>query len=101
MFYTSCKLRNLETQYNDFGAKIDDVVVETEVPIVKIEKVKATEFYKANEEGLKPELRIVISNVNYNGEQELEYGGTIYSVIRTEDNINDIVIIAERKLKNV
>lgn len=101
MFYTSCKLRSLETQYNDFGAKIDDVVVETEVPIVKIEKVKATEFYKANEEGLKPELRIVISNVNYNGEQELEYGGTIYSVIRTEDNINDIVIIAERKLKNV
>lgn len=101
MFYTSCKLRSLQTQYNNFGAKIDDVVVEIEVPIVRIEKVRATEFYKANEEGFQPELRIVISNVNYNGEQELEYGGTIYSVIRTEDNINDIVIVAERKLKNV
>lgn len=100
MYYPTIKLRKIEAQYNSFGAKTGDLVVETEVPILRIEKVKSTEFYKANEQGYKPELRLRISNLNYDGEQEFEYGDKIYSVIRTEDNINDILIIAQKKIKN-
>ena len=101
MIYTSCTLRKVEAQYNDYGAKTTDKITETEVPIIKIEKVKVTEFYKAGEQGYKPELRLVISTLNYNDEQELEYGGTVYTVIRTEPSIDEMIIVAERKLKNV
>ena len=100
MYSLSCKLRKVEPQYNDFGAKMEDRVIETEVPILRKERMRASEFYQANEQGMKPELRIVISNLNYNQEQELEYMDEIYSVIRTDDYLNEILIIAERKIEN-
>ena len=101
MIYTSCTLRKIEAQYNDYGAKTTDKITETEVPIIKIEKVKVTEFYKAGEQGYKPNLRLVISALNYDDEQELEYGGVVYTIIRTEPSLDEVVIVAERKLKNV
>lgn len=100
MYNTSCKLRLVEPQYNNFGARIEDLVTETEVPILRIEQVRATEFYKANEQGYRPSLRIRISNLNYNNEQELEYNNVIYTIIRTEDYLNDMLLICERKIKN-
>lgn len=101
MYATSCKLRKIEPQYNSYGSRIEDLVTETEVPILRIEQVRMTEFYKASEQGYKPSLRIRISNLNYNGEEELEYMNIVYTIIRTEDYLNDMLIIAERKLKNV
>lgn len=100
MYSLTCKLRKVEPQYNDFGAKIQDLIIETEVPILRRERMRISEFYQANEQGMKPELRIIISNLNYNGEQELEYMGEIYSVIRTDDDLGDILIIAQKKLEN-
>lgn len=100
MIYTSCTLRKLTINYNDFGAKIDDSIVETEVPIIRIEKVRQTEFYKASEVGFKPELRLVISTLNYNDEEELKYGEVIYSIIRKEIGIDTMILICERKIKN-
>lgn len=100
MYSLSCKLRKVEPQYNNFGAKIEDLVVETEVPILRRERMRINEFYQANEQGMKPELRIIISNLNYNGEQELEYMDEVYSVIRTDDYLNDILIIAQKKIEN-
>lgn len=100
MYNTSCKLRLVEPQYNNFGARIEDLVTKTEVPILRIEQVRATEFYKANEQGYRPSLRIRISNLNYNNEQELEYNNVIYTIIRTEDYLNDMLLICERKIKN-
>lgn len=100
MYNTSCKLRLVEPQYNNFSARIEDLVTETEVPILRIEQVRATEFYKANEQGYRPSLRIRISNLNYNNEQELEYNNVIYTIIRTEDYLNDMLLICERKIKN-
>jgi SPP1 family predicted phage head-tail adaptor len=100
MYSTSCKLRLVEPQYNSFGARIEDKVTETEIPILRIEQVRATEFYKANEQGYRPSLRLRIANLNYNNEQELEYNNTIYTIIRTEDYLNDMLLICERKIKN-
>lgn len=101
MYSTSCKLRKITPQYNSYGAKTDDSVTETEVPILRKERMRISEFYQAQEQGMKPELRIRISNLNYNGEQELEYMGEIYTIIRTDDYINDILIIAHKKIKNI
>lgn len=100
MIYTSCKLRKITANYNEYGAKIADTITETEVPILRFEKVKVTEFYRAGEQGFRPSLRIVISNLNYNDEEELEYGDVIYSIIRKEVGIDTMVIVAERKIKN-
>lgn len=101
MYCTSCKLRLIETQYSSIGSKLADKVTETEVPILRIEQVRAKEFYQANELGYRPSLRIRINNLSYNNEQELEYNGTIYTIIRTEDYLNDMVLICERKIKNL
>lgn len=100
MYSLTCILRKTEPQYNSFGAKVEDRVIETEVPILRKERMRVNEFYQATQQGMKPELRIIISNLNYNGEQELEYMGVVYSVIRTEDYLNDMLIIAERKIEN-
>lgn len=101
MICTSIILRKMTPSYNEYGAKVADEVVETEVPIMKFEKVKAPEYYRANEQGFRPELRVVISVLNYNEEEELEYNGTIYSIIRKEEYIDTMTLIAERKLENV
>lgn len=100
MIYVSCILRKVTPNYNDFGAKAEDTVVETEVPILRHERIRESEFYRAGEQGFKPELRIVISALNYNDEEELEYGGIVYTIIRIESGIDEMTIIAERKLKH-
>ena len=43
------------------------------VPIIKQNSIMFEEFYEANEQGIRPEVRFVISSLNYNREQELEY----------------------------
>lgn len=77
-------------------------VTETVVPILRIENVYASEFYRASQSNFKPELRIVISSYNYSGENEFEYNSINYSIIRTENaNQDELVIIAERKTKDI
>lgn len=101
MYSMSCKLRKITPQYNSYGAKTGDSVTETEVPILRKERMRINEFYQAQEQGMKPELRIRISNLNYNGEEELEYMGEIYTIIRKEDYIGDMLIVAQKKMKNI
>lgn len=101
MIYTSCILRKLTINYNDFGAKTADSVTETEIPIIRVEKVRQTEFYRASAEGFQPELRLVISTLNYNDEEEVQYGDIVYSIIRKEIGIDTMILVCERKIKNV
>ena len=69
-----------------------------EVPIIEIQDVYQSEFYNASQQGLKPSLRVLISNLNYSGEQELIYMGYHYSVIRVDmvDNEN-IALVCEKR----
>lgn len=69
-----------------------------EVPIIEIQDVYQSEFYNASQQGLKPSLRVLISNLNYAGEQELIYMGYHYSVIRVDmvDNEN-IALVCEKR----
>lgn len=97
----SCKLLSTTLQTDNIGVQ-KEITTEVEVPIIKIEEVYANEFYEANEQGFKPTLRLRISSLNYNNEKELVYMGATYSIIRaTEPYADEIVLICERKVKNV
>lgn len=97
----SCKLLSTTLKTDSIGVQ-KEVKAEVEVPIIKVEEVYANEFYEANEQGFKPTLRLRISALNYNNEEELIYMRTTYSIIRaSEPYADEIVLICERKVKNV
>ena len=98
----SCKLISATYKSNDIGVQNPIGIKKIEIPIIKVEEVYANEFYEANEQGFKPTLRLRISSLNYNNEQELIYMGITYSIIRVSEPYTDeIVLICERKVKNV
>lgn len=97
----SCKLLSTTIQEDSIGVQ-KEVVTETEIPIIKIEEIYANEFYEANMQGFKPTLRLRISALNYNNEEELIYMGITYSIIRvSEPYADEVLLICERKVKNV
>lgn len=96
-----CTLLSTSIQSNSIGVEKE---TQTEVicPIIKVEDVYANEFYEANEQGFRPTLRLRISVLNYNGEQELKYKGITYSVIRTQEpEADELILVCERKVKDV
>lgn len=99
----SCKLLSATCTSNDIGVQNDKPqIIETEIPIIKIEDIYGNEFYKANEQGYKPTLRLRISNLNYNNQKELIYMNVKYTVIRTQEvTVDELILICERKMKNV
>lgn len=97
----SCKLLSTQIIADSIGVE-KEKQTELEVPIIKVEDIYANEFYEANEQGFKPTLRLRISSLNYGGENELMYMGTVYSIIRTQEPVADeIILVCERKVKNV
>ena len=77
-------------------------IVENEVPIISTERVWKDEFYKANQQGLRPSIRIKMSILNYNDEEELIYMGNHYTVIRTDgDNDDEVILVCQRRANNV
>ena len=70
----------------------------TEIPIIDIEDVYQSEFYNAAQQGLKPTLRLRISDLNYNQEPELEYMNERYSIIRVDMiNNEEIALVCEKR----
>ena len=98
-----CKLIKQNYKQNEIGTFIPDgKPIELEIPIIRVEDIYAKEFYEANEKGYKPSLRLIISPLNYDDEEELIYMGKVYSIIRTQEvEADELAIICGRKLKNV
>ena len=97
----SCKLLSTTITEDNIGVQ-KEVTTEIEIPIIKVEEIYAKEFYEANEQGFNPTLRLKISALNYNNEKELIYMGTTYSIIRpSEPYADEVVLVCERKVKNV
>ena len=97
----SCKLLSTTIQEDSIGVQ-KEVKVETEIPIIKVEDVYTNEFYEANEQGYKPSLRLKISALNYNNQQELIYMSKTYTIIRTQElTADEFILVCERKIKNV
>lgn len=71
---------------------------EKEVPLIEVQDVYQSEFYNASQQGLKPSLRLLISDLNYNDEEELIYMNKHYSVIRV-DRVNNeqIALVCEKR----
>ena len=97
----SCKLLKITTESNKIGVE-EESVAEKEVPIIKVEEIYANEFYEANEQGYKPSLRLRLSALNYDNEQELIYMNIRYSIIRVSEPYPDeVILVCERKVRNV
>ena len=95
-----CKLLSTTSKADDIGVQKNVVkTTETEIPILK---VYANEYYRANEQGYKPSLRLRISTLNYDNQKELIYMNNKYSIIRTQEvTVDELILICERKIKNV
>lgn len=97
----ACILLSTTIEQDDIGKEIETVKKRL-IPIIKVEDVYANEYYQANQQGFKPSLRLRISALNYNDEEELIYMGKTYSIIRTQEpTADEVVLICERKIKNV
>ena len=97
----SCILLSTTLVENEIGVQ-KEKIVEIPIPIIKVEDVYKDEYYEANQQGYKPTLRLRISALNYNKEEELIYMETTYSIIRaSEPYADEVVLICERKVKNV
>lgn len=98
---TNCKLISTIVEQNDIGVEIIKTI-EKDCPIIKIEDIYANEYYQANQSGFKPNLRLKVSKLNYEDELELIYMNKTYNIIRTqESSLDEIVLVCERKVKNV
>lgn len=98
----SCKLLSTTSIQNDIGVPIPQKTVEIEIPIIKVEDIYANEYYEANQAGYQPTLRLRISVLNYNNEKELIYMGTTYTIIRVQEiTADELILVCERKIKNV
>lgn len=97
----SCKLLSTTLNINSIGVQKKETI-EVEIPIIKVEDIYANEFYEANEQGYKPSLRLRISNLNYDNQSELIYMNKTYTIIRTQEiTADELILVCERKLKNV
>ena len=99
----SCKLLSTTSKTDDIGVQKNATeTTETEIPILKVEDIYANEYYRANEQGYKPSLRLRISTLNYDTQKELIYMNNKYSIIRTQEvTVDELILICERKIKNV
>ena len=96
-----CILLSKEIIQDEIGVE-KEITKESPIPIIKIEDIYANEYYAANQSGYKPTLRLKISALNYEGQSELKYMETIYTIIRaTDPYLDEVTLICERKIKNV
>lgn len=98
----SCKLLSTTYKKNEKGVLIPEKTTEREIPIIDEEDIYADEYYQANQQGYKLSLRLIISILNYQNEEELIYMNTKYSIIRTQKkNEDELILVCGRKIKNV
>ena len=77
-------------------------IKENPVPIISVEKVWKDEFYKANQQGIRPSIRIKMSSLNYDDEEEVIYMEKNYTIIRVDgDNEAEVVLVCARRANNV
>lgn len=64
----------------------------------KVASVGMNEFYQAQANGIKADLKIILSDyLEYNDERKLEYDGKCYDIIRTYRTVNNQLEITASK----
>lgn len=98
MIDITCKLISQNYEIDSVGNQLlKDTYIE--IPIIEVQDIYQNEFYNASQQGLKPTLRLLISDLNYNDEEELEYMKKRYTIIRVDrvDNEN-IALVCEKRV---
>ena len=84
--------------YDEYGNEI--ILQPWKEIFVQVDTVYNTEFYNAAQAGLRPTMRFYITHrIDYNGETEIVYEGTRYSVIRTDWSGFGVALVCEEKAK--
>ncbi len=103
MFDDVIKLMSKTDTVNEWG---DTVSTFTERTVfAEVRSVGQTEFYQAQANGLKPEIKFVIADfADYHGEEQLKhtpFGGTeqVYDVLRTFRNKINLEIVCKRGIE--
>ena len=101
MVEVSCFLIKKKIVSDSIGVQ-KEIEEKKEALIIRHEDIYSKEFYEADITGKKPTLRIVVSSLEFNDEEELEYCGKRYTIIRSQiKDLDEVILICERKLKNV
>jgi SPP1 family predicted phage head-tail adaptor len=67
---------------NDIGDTIE--TPKSEMRFAKIKSIGQSEFYQAQAQGLKPEIKFELADyLDYNNQEEVVYNGFRYKVLRT------------------
>jgi SPP1 family predicted phage head-tail adaptor len=88
VIYLSAK----KSQINNVGNRI-----QTEERVLRLAKIKSigqSEFYQAQAQGLKPEIKFVLADyLDYNNQEEVIYNGFRYKVLRTFRTGSELEIV--------
>lgn len=77
---------------NEVGDRVE--VEERKIRFAQLKSIGQSEFYQAQAQGLKPELKFVMSDyLDYDNEQELIHNGFRYKVLRTYRQANELEIV--------
>lgn len=92
-------LISLSYEEDHLGQRIPNGENRTEV-FVTVDSIDRREWMDAGRNGMKPELKLKTASVNYSGEKEIEYEGTMYSIYRTYNipDSDEIELYLQRKV---
>ncbi len=89
------KLRTITESTDSYG-DITQTVTSKEI-LADISSVGRNEFYSAQTAGFNPQIIFNIRKILYGNENEIEYNGEVYTVIRTYSKDNEILELICKK----
>ena len=85
-------LLSVETATNNVGDQIE--TEKKEMRFAKLKSIGQSEFYQAQANGLKPELKFVLADyLDYDNQEEVIHNNFRYKVLRTYRTGNEIEIV--------
>lgn len=87
-------LLSTQSETNEVGDTIE--TIEKKMRFAKLKSIGQNEFYQAQANGLKPELKFVLADfLEYEGQEEVMHNNFRYKVLRTfkPENKNEIEIV--------
>lgn len=85
-------LQRVKRTTNEVGDQIE--TPERLIRFAKIKSIGQSEFYQAQAQGLKPEIKFVLADyLDYDNQEEVIHNGFRYKVLRTFRNGNEIEIV--------
>ena len=85
-------LLSVEVSINNVGDQIE--TPKKEMRLAKLKSIGQSEFYQAQAQGLKPEIKFVLADyLDYNNQEELIHNNFRYKVLRTFRTGKEIEIV--------